>query len=229
MRVVPTRSSDVKLEVGKTAAPRAVELRLLTFDRKRTRLRVLDLPPPSSVAQHLRQSGALAGVNGGYFQPDHEPLGLVVSGGVKLNPMVRSKLLSGVFVVTPKRAMLLRRGEYREGRNTLEALQAGPFLVDRGKAVAGLNAAKAAERTVLLADDHGVFALLTTQAISLADLAQLLATPKLFPGHPEIVRALNLDGGSSTALWVATPPPGNGYSRPEWKRVRNAVGVFPVK
>jgi len=40
----------------------------------------------------------------------------------------------------------------------------------------------------------------------------------------EIDRALNLDGGSSTALWVKEPP----LSRPEWKPVRNAVAVVPL-
>ncbi len=220
----PTRSPAITFETYPNAGPQRVTLRLVRLDRKTTTLRVLDMEKGETVAGRLSKAGAIAGVNGGYFHPDRRPLGLVVSDGVRLHRMERSKLLSGLLVVTPQRAMLLRRTEYREGRNTREALQAGPFLVDRGKAVAGLNETKAAERTVVLADRRGVCALLTTDSITLADLGRLLATPDLFPGLV-IERALNLDGGSSTALWVdALPRP---YSRPEWKGVRNAVGVLP--
>ena len=88
--------------------------------------------------------------------------------------------------------------------------------------MAGLNAKRRAERTVLLADRQGVAALLTTAPVTLAELGQILATPGMF-GDLKIDRALNLDGGSSTALWVAA----DGFSRPEWKPVRNAVAVTP--
>jgi hypothetical protein len=63
---------------------------------------------------------------------------------------------------------------------------------------------------------------LTTAPVTLAGLGQILARPGLF-GDLKIDRALNLDGGSSTALWVAA----DGFSRPEWKPVRNAVAVTP--
>jgi exopolysaccharide biosynthesis protein len=89
--------------------------------------------------------------------------------------------------------------------------------------VAGLNATRPAERTVILAGKQGAFALMITDPVSLADLAQILTIPELFPGV-KIERALNLDGGSSTALWVdADPEP---FSKPEWKQVRNAVAIM---
>ncbi len=203
---------------------RPMELQLVLLDRSKTTLKVIDLPPGASVAEGLRKSGALAGVNGGYFHRDRTPLGLVISGGVKTNPFQRAKLLSGVLAVTPRGASLLRNAEYRDGAQVKEALQSGPYLVDRGKAVAGLNATRAAERTVLLADKKGVAALLITPPITLAKAGELLATPGLFP-ELKIERALNLDGGSSTALWVNDHPAP--YSHSEWKRVRNAVAVMP--
>ena len=130
-----------------------------------------------------------------------------------------------MLTVTPRGASLLRAAEFKPGPGVQAALQAGPFLVDRGSSVAGLNATRLAERTVLLAESKGVVALLSTAPVSLAELGQLLATPGLFPGL-KIERALNLDGGSSTALWVAAEP--TPYVRPEWKPVRNAVAILPV-
>jgi len=172
----------------------------------------------------VRASGGLAGVNGGYFKRDRTSLGLVVSKGVPLHPLETSKILTGVLSVTAHGASLMRTAEFKESNRVKEALQAGPFLVDRRQPVAGLNAQRRAERTVLLADSQGVVALLTSSPVSLAELGQILATPGLF-GDLKIERALNLDGGSSTALWVAADPAP--FSRPEWKPVRNAVAVLP--
>lgn len=205
------------------AAP-SVALHVVRFDRNRTALRVVDLSPGVTVAEGMRERGALAGVNGGYFQPDRTPLGLVISEGKTIHPMEQSKILTGVLAVTPRGALLLRNGEFHPGRSLREALQAGPFLVDHGRPVTGLNETRRAERTVLLADRRGVTALLSTGPVTLAELATLLAAPGLVEGM-EIDRALNLDGGSSTALWVKGEPP---FSRPEWKPVRTAVAVVPV-
>jgi len=204
---------------------RALEVQLVTFDRSATVLKVVDLAPRESVAEGLREAGALAGVNGGYFHADRTPLGLVISGGKTVHALERSKLLTGLVAVTGRGARLLRTGEYRGGSHVREALQAGPYLVDKGKTVPGLNATRAAERTVLLADGEGVVALLITPPLTLAEAGHLLATPGIFP-ELKIERALNLDGGSSTALWVdgATP-----YSHSEWKSVRNALALMPKR
>jgi len=203
----------------------SLEAHLVWFDRTLYTVRVIDLIPGMTVAQAVQTNGGMAGVNGGYFQPNHEPMGLVVSQGVQKHPMETAKILTGVLAVTPRGTALLRNAEFKLGRNLREALQAGPFLVDHGKPVTGLNATRRAERTVLLAEREGVMALLITAPVTLAELAQILAAPDFLSGL-KIDRALNLDGGSSTALWVATDPAP--YSHPEWKAVRNAVAIVPM-
>ena len=221
---LPTRSASVTLQTLTLQNDGTLETHLVTFDRSRCALRVLDLAPGRTVAEAAQKSGALAGVNGGYFKPDRTPLGLVISRGVTLHPLESAKILTGVLAVTPRGATLLRTSEVKAGPELREALQAGPFLVDHGKAVAGLTAIRRAERTVLLADSKGVAALLTTAPVTLAELGSILATPGILPGL-KIDRALNLDGGSSTALWVDADPP---ISRPEWKPVRIAVAIVPM-
>jgi len=219
----------VKTVADGVGAP--LRLHLVTFDRTRASLRVIDRADPkkpaslpATVAEGVRAAGGMAGINGGYFQRDHSPLGLVVSGGVTLHPLQHARLLSGLLVATSRGAKLLRTAEYRGGSGVREALQAGPFLVHHGKTVAGLNSTRPAERTVLLADRRGVAALLITGPVTLSRLGTLLSVPGLFP-ELKIERALNLDGGSSTALWVAGDPAP--FSHPEWKRVRTAVAVVP--
>jgi exopolysaccharide biosynthesis protein len=54
-------------------------------------------------------------------------------------------------------------------------------------------------------------------------MADLLGTPSVFP-EGKIIRAMNLDGGTSTALWVRGSPAF--YAR-EWKSVRNYLAIVP--
>jgi len=222
----PSRSPAVTHRVlSVRCGEQTLEMQLVKFDRSRCTLRVVGLASGTTVADAARKNGGVAGVNGGYFKPGGVPLGLVMSGGEKIHAFETAKILSGVLVVTSRGASLLRAAEFKGETGVREALQAGPFLVDKGRFVAGLNAGRRAERTVLLADAEGVAALLTTSPVSLSELGQILATPDLLPGL-KIERALNLDGGSSTALWVAADPVPT--SRPEWKPVSNALIVAPA-
>lgn len=205
---------------------RELVIHLVSFDRKKCGLVVLDRPQPhGDLAAVMREHGCLAGVNGGYFHADRTPVGLVISRSKTIHPLQRAKLISGVVAAFGTGQMaLLRVGEYlQRPRGAQEALQAGPFLVDRGKLVAGLDARRSARRTVVLADANGVCALLVSSAGTLAEMAELLAGATVLDDGRRIQRALNLDGGSSTGLWVkADPEP---FYLPEGKEVRNYLGI----
>ncbi len=186
------------------------------------RFAVCDNPGGESLAAFLAAKGALAGVNGGYFHPDGTPLGLVITDGRREHGFERAKLLSGIFLVTKSGPRLVRAGQYQPSSGDREALQAGPFLLEAGQPVAGLNATRAARRTVVATDGKGRWALLTVSPLTLAETGSLLAASSGWLGVA-LTTALNLDGGSSTALWVGGP----GISRPEFGSVRNFLAIFP--
>jgi uncharacterized protein YigE (DUF2233 family) len=167
--------------------------------------------------------GALAGVNGGYFQPDRTPLGLLVRQGVEIHPLEHAKLLSGVLSVTPTAITLQRTAAFKTSPAVREALQAGPFLVERGKPITGLEATKSAARTVVFQNASGHSGFLICKSTTLAGMAEILATTPIFP-EGKIVRAMNLDGGTSTALWVRGAPP---FYAHEWKSVRDYLAIVP--
>lgn len=183
---------------------------------------VCDNPESQTLATTMQKAGALAGVNGGYFHPDRTPLGLVIVDGHRLHGYERAKLLSGIFLVTKSGPRLVRAAKYQPNAADREALQAGPFLLEDGQPPAGLNATRAARRTVVATDGAGCWALLTISPVTLADAGTLLASSSAWLGRP-LTTALNLDGGSSTALWVGEPP----VSRPEFGTVRNFLAIFP--
>jgi len=197
---------------------------VVTFDPKTHAFAVMDNPEGSfDLGTAAEKRGILAGVNGGYFHPDRTPLGLLVRQGVELHPLEHAKLLSGVLSVTATGITIQRTGAFKSSPAVREALQAGPFLVERGQPITGLEATKSAARTVVFQDAKGRCGFLIGKSATLAGAAEILATPGVFP-EGKIVRALNLDGGSSTALWVRGTPP---FYAHEWKSVRDYVAIVP--
>ncbi|HSI11275.1 MAG TPA: phosphodiester glycosidase family protein [Chthoniobacter sp.] len=197
---------------------------VITFDPKAHAFAVMDNPEGKfDLGSASEKRGALAGVNGGYFHPDRTPLGLVVRQGVEIHPLEKAKLLSGLLTVTPTAITIQRPAAFKSSPAVREALQAGPFLVEKGKAIVGLEATRDAARTVVIQNDKGHFGFLICKSATLAGMADLLATPGIFP-EGKIVKAMNLDGGTSTALWVRGTP--SFYAR-EWKSVRNYLAIVP--
>jgi uncharacterized protein YigE (DUF2233 family) len=211
------------------AEGRTAKVHIVTFSPKSHSLAVIDDADGSKdLGSGAEQAGALAAVNGGYFHPDRAPLGLVVIGGTTTHKLERAKLLSGLVVASSDSVSLRRIAEFTMSPKVKSALQAGPFLVDGGKAVPGLNATRSAARTVVCTTSDGRAGILTCHYATLAETAQLLLTPGLLPEGGKIVRALNLDGGSSTGLWVRNPA-GEPYYDREGKDVRNYLAIVPRK
>lgn len=200
------------------------KLDLALFSTKSATLRVIDNPTGADdLAAVIRRTRAVAGVNGGYFDPQDAPLGLLISDGKLIAPLRKARLLSGVMVVTKGRVELLRSAEYSPKKSATAALQCGPFLVEGGRPVSGLNDTRSARRTFILTGGDRA-ALGFCSSVTLAELGDILATPGIV-ADLKVQRALNLDGGSSSAFWF------NGENGPfsirELKRVRNFVVVAP--
>jgi exopolysaccharide biosynthesis protein len=200
-----------------------VELAL--FSTKSAALRVVDNPGgDQELAGVMRRTRGLAGVNGGYFDPQNAPVGLLISEGKLIAPFRKARLLSGVLVAAKGRVELLRAGEYSSRKNATAALQCGPFLVDGGAVVPGLNNTKSARRTFVFTAGSDRAAIGFCSPVTLAQLGDIFATARLAPDL-KVQRALNLDGGSSSAFWFIGER--GAFSIPEQKTVRDFVVVVP--
>ena len=126
-------------------------LDLALFSTKSASVRVIDNPTSENdLATLMPREDCLAGVNGGYFDPEKKPVGLLISDGNVVAPLRKARLLSGVMIVSNGRVQLLRTAEYSSKRKATAALQCGPFLVDRGQPVPGLNDTRSARRTFIV-------------------------------------------------------------------------------
>lgn len=199
-------------------------LELALFSPKSAAVRVVDNPNGDELASVARKMRVLVGVNGGYFDPQNAPVGLVISDSKSIAPFRKARLLSGVLVVTKNRVELVRSAEYSPRKNATAALQCGPFLVDGGTPVAGLNNTRPARRTFFFTTGSDRVGMGFCSSVTLAEIGEILATPRLL-GDLRVQRALNFDGGSSSAFWFAGKE--GAFSIDEFKSVRNFVIVTP--
>ncbi|MCA1658437.1 MAG: phosphodiester glycosidase family protein, partial [Verrucomicrobiaceae bacterium] len=159
-----------------------------------------------------------------YFDPADKPVGLLISDGKLIAPLRKARLLSGIAVISEGRVQLLRVAEYSAKQKAVAALQCGPFLVERAQPVAGLNDTRSARRTFIAIAGPDRAMIGFCSHVTLAQLAKILAKPGLAP-ELKVERALNLDGGSSSAFWFAGER--STFSISEQKTVRNFVAVVP--
>ena len=199
---------------------------LAIFPTKSCTLRVLQNEGGADgLAEMMRHEKCLAGVNGGYFNENFAPLGLRIANVQMIAPLQRARLITGVLVASPRGVQIVRSREFSRRLGVSAAIQCGPFLVDRGQPISGLNDSHVA-RWTFAATTGGSRALTgVCSGVSLAELAKILATTPLAEDL-KIERALNLDGGSSSAFWFAREN-GSAFSISEQKSVRDFVGIIP--
>lgn len=174
----------------------------------------------------MAQESCTAGVNGGYFSAGttRTPIGLVRHGGKTISPLgTKGFTVAGVVYDTGRTLCLVRTRHLRAPvEHMREAIQGGPFLVERGQVVPGLEKTRKAARTFIATDGAGSWCLAITTPLTLHELACWLAEPGCM-GSFRVHTALNLDGGTSCAFWDKAA----GINHTSFKSVRNYVGIKP--
>ncbi len=212
----PDNSNPPQLNVWSNAAP-GVELRyedwkspagdedtvtIVRFDLHHVRLSVAYQPTkPMLLNQWMQKEQATAIINGGYFDQQHSTTGLVVSNGQTFGTSYQG--FGGMLAVDSQGYVQLRylsQHPYDPNEGLQQATQSAPMLILPGGKRADFDAdASSSRRSVVAMDKQGrlLFIASPSMAFSLDELADLLATSDL-----SINVALNLDGGSSTGLYV---------------------------
>ena len=184
-------------------------LTIVRVDPGAVRLRVhYDPLAPRTVsawADHLEQP--LLVINGGYFTPENVAVGLLVSDGQLWGSS--SGDYAGMFAVASDGQVSvrwLRDRPYDPGEPLQQALQSFPVLVKPGGVMgfpADADDGRPSRRSVVAQDTQGrvLFMVAPNGYFSLHSLADFLASSDL-----DLDVALNLDGGTSSGLWLRTDP-----------------------
>jgi len=211
--------------VEDTAAGQRVTLDVAVFSAKSTGLGVIDNPDGQSLAAVMQREKYVCGVNGGYFDTEFKPIGLRVADGTTFSPLRRARLITGILLQSDRGIDVLRVSEFSRTKKLSAAIQSGPFLVEGNKRIRGLNDSQLARRTFAGATTNDRAFLGVCSGVSLGELANILATTPI-AADSKIRRAMNLDGGSSSAFWFAREE-GSTFSISGRKPVRDFVAVAP--
>lgn len=200
-------------------------LELAIFPMKSCRLTVVDrsTEPRIDLEDVMANGNFVAGVNGGYFDPEYRPIGLLIVDAKTVAPLQKARLLTGVLSSVAKKVQISRVSEFSMNQKPDAAVECGPMIVDGGKAVRGLESTKTARRTfAAVAGDKAAIGFCSD--VTLSELSDVLAGV-VIPGF-KIQRAINLDGGSSSAFWFKRAN-GSAFSIGEQKPVRDFVAIVP--
>ncbi len=211
------RTASVPLDAPATGvfawitSPRRSVWVVVRLDLKRVNVRV-DRSLYNRLGVDGLDRGTLVAVNGGYFEPDSAPSGLVFSDGLLLAPM-DPRGGSGVLTVGAGRADIVPVDRWDGGvpPRADVMLQCGPRLVERG-GVSGIHSddGRRFARTAACIRDAGATLDLVTvwdaedplRGPGLFQFAQILAGPSPVGDARGCETALNLDGGPSTGVYV---------------------------
>lgn len=183
------------------------------FDDRKFRLTVADQADGCGSQWLDAKSAALscdgyAAINGGFFTPEGKPLGLLVASGIKRGSLNNSSLGAGIFISSKNKSAIVRREHYASSSVTNNAenlLQAGPMLVEHGKATIGLSDHNERPRSFIAWNGKHHWAIGHIDSSTLAAAAKALSKTSLNGFKASTV--LNLDGGRSSDLWAGPRVP----------------------
>ncbi|CAN5470518.1 hypothetical protein BH10PSE19_BH10PSE19_02390 [soil metagenome] len=170
-------------------------------------------------------------INGGFYTHAFKAAGLFKLQGNMLRPLARDRLLASCIGTDKNQKLLL--GETRDScMQQFSAMQTGPLLINHGKVNENLvlleqNMPKSKaffmdrRRTIIAKSNDDKILAIVTSAVRLTDIAYILQKYATAMGIKETVMAIDLDGGSSTGMYIrfAEQP----FYYPELKHVKTMV------
>jgi hypothetical protein len=196
----------------------------LALDSPSAQLRI-QLAKGGAELADLLPPGAVAVVNGGYFEADFRPTTWVVDQSTQLAPKAPTSK-GGVLALGPAGTYLGPVAGL--GFKPVLAVQSFPLVVEaEGKSGVYRDDGRRAARTIAcLVGDALHFVVISAprgDGPTLFEAAQLLREPR--PAGFGCRRALNLDGGPSSGVWFA--PEVGAKQRPPFAKVAYAIAILP--
>lgn len=193
---------EIRKEDWKSEGNNEDTIIITRFNLKQVHLSIGYQPDkPLTIGEWLHQKKVKAVINGGYFDQDNRPTGLLISNGNAFGSSYQG--FGGMLSVDNKGHVglrSLRTSPYSPGAEQLQQVtQSSPMLMIDGKRTQFASNAASQRRSVVATDTQGrlLFIVSPGQAFTLDELADLLAASDL-----SLKNALNLDGGASTGLYV---------------------------
>lgn len=194
--------AEMRYETWKSAGGNTDTVNIARFDLHKVHISIGYQPDqPLYLNNWASKTGALAVINGGYFDQQNHPTALLISNGQAYGTTYSG--FGGMLAVDAQGNVTLRslrEQPYEAAAEQLQQVtQSSPLLVLNGlRTQFDANAANQ-RRSVAAIDKQGRLLLIVSpaNAFSLDEMADLLVASDL-----SLQTALNLDGGASTGLFV---------------------------
>jgi len=203
-----------KYDLGSPSAILRPEAYLLKFDTKRFSVQAaiangtesLGRPAAADIRTLTRENGAIAGINANFFDERGSPLGLIIYNSELRHKIQRGgRVLTGIFAIRSSGEIVIEHRDTFNPQQTWMAIQAGPRLLENGKAVEIGPSPETSRRSgVAITKDNEVILYATVlrfPGATLGDIQEMLLDPGL-----GVTNALNLDGGGSSQLFIESFP-----------------------
>jgi uncharacterized protein YigE (DUF2233 family) len=208
-----TSSSEIKSQPAlpttfQKLTHKGIVFNIVSFDIRSHHLIIADQPDgPGSKWQNAaaaaKEHDGIAAINAGFFTPEGNPLGIVISNGEKQGSFNNTSLGSGLFYFSKEGHRIARSSAWAALSKTspTQLLQSGPMLLEQSKPIAGLSDKNPRPRSFISSDGKNHWCIGHADLCTLAQLSNALTSLKI--PHFQATTALNLDGGRSSDLWVS--------------------------
>ncbi|MBL7684536.1 MAG: phosphodiester glycosidase family protein [Deltaproteobacteria bacterium] len=202
-----------------------ITLRLYKVDLKKYKLKVVQASEYQSntlsVKDFVSKSNGVIGVNGGFFDTEFKPLGVIIREGLVLNPPKPVSWWSVFSIDKNDQPEVKHVSDFQPSPSYEMAIEAGPRLVLDSNPVTSKPNISTKTFLGISSDDQVVLGVTEASVIDTNDLANILSK------EVKLKQALNLDGGSSTQLYAKVAS----YEKdqPGFSPVANAVVVVPKR
>jgi len=208
---------------GQSSTSESYRIHAFRIDPRKFHLRPLISKPQktSSIRQMSSKAGAVIGINANFFDPEGNPLGLVIDKGKILN---RFKQISwwSIFYTNNTQPHLIHSSQYNPRTRMTTAIQAGPRLLINGS-IPKLKK-EVSPKTAIGFNRKGQIILAATRNdIDITEFARIMARSGK-KGGLGCYHALNLDGGSSSQLYAKVGS--FKLNLPSYVEVPVGLGVF---
>ena len=190
---------------------REIQLNIFKINPQKRKLKLLQNNQPTKLLKEIFvENNCLAGTNGMFFTKENTLIGLLIQDAKLIHPKKTSSLTTGIFYLDYQKTPYIISASSFSNFNQNFALQAGPIILrPDGSTEIKSDDKKRVPRTFVATDNNKQVYLcvfkdetgLITHGLSLFEAYKIFSNKNLNLGV-NFLSVLNLDGGTSTALFT---------------------------
>ena len=229
-----------KMVLERSEPSHSIDLKLLRFDTRLVIPRVLRSTQfqlkSANAKTFAEKSGALATINGSYFETEGKPLAFLKIASQAINARIaKNSLYTGVFGIKAQQPLISQRDDFL-AEQVDEGLQSGPLLLLHGtlQTVTGIPSRASRRALIGIDPDQRLVIAVADSLLGGLHWPELQEIFSAAPWQIQVTDLLNLDGGGSTSIAMEDPLTHTGAlvnvssDNPAGRSVASNLAIFAI-